>query len=150
DKISPVMVNALVATEDVRFYEHAGIDWQSIPSIIIYAARGDNRGGSTITQQLAKNLYKTRTNGTVGLLGKIPGIKTIISKSKEWITAIKVGRRDTNKEIITKYLTTVDFGANSFGIKTAARSFFSTRPYSLSLQQAALLVGLLKAPTYYS
>ncbi len=150
DQISPMMVKALIATEDVRFYKHAGIDWQSIPSIAVYAARGDNRGGSTITQQLAKNLYKTRTKGSVGLLGHIPGVKTIVSKSKEWITAIKLERRYSKQEIVTMYLNTVDFGANSFGIKTASRTFFGTTPDSLSIPQAAMLVGLLKAPTYYS
>jgi penicillin-binding protein 1A len=150
DQISPIMVKALVATEDVRFYEHTGIDWQSIPSIIIYAAKGDNRGGSTITQQLAKNLYKTRTKGSVGLLGYIPGVKTVISKSNEWITATKLERRYTKSEILAMYLNTVDFGANSFGVKTAARTFFSTTPDSLTIPEAAMLVGLLKAPTYYS
>ncbi|MGZ5242977.1 MAG: transglycosylase domain-containing protein [Bacteroidia bacterium] len=150
DQISPMMVKALIATEDVRFYDHTGIDWQSIPSIVIYAAKGDNRGGSTITQQLAKNLYKTRTKGSVGLMGYIPGVKTVISKSKEWITAIKLERRYSKDEIITMYLNTVDFGANSFGIKTASRTFFSTTPDSLSIPEAAMLVGLLKAPTLYS
>jgi penicillin-binding protein 1A len=149
-QLSPWLVKALVSTEDVRFYHHAGIDFQALPSVILYSARGDNRGASTITQQLAKNLYKTRNGGSAGLFGHIPGLSTIISKTKEWITAIKLERRYTKEEILSMYLNTVDFGANAYGIHTAAKTFFSVSPDSLDIGQAAMLVGLLKAPTTYS
>ena len=148
--LSPKLVDALVSTEDVRFYLHSGIDLQSLPSILLYQLRGDRRGGSTLTQQLAKNLYDTRGSSSKGLLGYIPLLNTIISKSKEWLTAIKLERRYTKDEIVTMYLNTVDFGANSFGVKTASRTFFSKTPDSLEVQEAAMLVGLLKAPTTYS
>lgn len=150
DEISPKLVETLIATEDVRFRQHAGIDIQSLPSIVYYSMKGDNRGGSTITQQLAKNLYKTRAGGSKGLLGYIPVIGTVISKTKEWATAVKLERRYTKEEILTLYLNTVDFGANSYGIKTAAKTFFNTSPDSLSIPESATLIGLLKAPTYYS
>ncbi|WP_240675992.1 penicillin-binding protein 1A [Botryobacter ruber] len=148
--IAPVLINALVATEDVRFYEHAGIDPKAIASVIYSTVQGDSRGGSTITQQLAKNLYKTRTDDSKGVLGHIPGLNIVISKTKEWLTAIKLEQRYTKEELLAMYLNTVDFGSNSFGIKVASKTFFNTSPDSLKAEQAAVLVGLLKAPTYYS
>ncbi len=149
--ISPLLIEALLATEDVRFFEHAGIDPTAIASVVYSGLRGDNRGGgSTITQQLAKNLYKTRTDETKGVLGHIPGINILISKTKEWLTAIKLEQRYTKEEILAMYLNTVDFGSNSFGIKVASKTFFNTSPDSLKAEQAAVLVGLLKAPTFYS
>jgi len=148
--ISPWLIKALVSTEDVRFNDHSGIDFQAMPSILIYSARGENRGGSTITQQLAKNLYKTREGGSKGLFGYIPGISTVIEKTKEWLTAIKLERRFTKEEIITMYLNTVDFGANSFGVHTASKTYFNVAPDSLNIEQSALLIGMLKAPTTYS
>jgi penicillin-binding protein 1A len=149
-KISPMLVKALVATEDVRFYNHSGIDPEATVAIFASAVRGENRGGSTITQQLAKNLYKIRTEKSKGLLGYIPGISTLINKTKEWITAIKLEENYTKQEILTMYLNTVDFGSNSFGIKVAAKTFFGTSPDSLKTEEAAVLIGLLKAPTSYS
>jgi penicillin-binding protein 1A len=149
-EISPLLIDALLATEDTRFYEHSGIDPEATFSILFYLLKGDNRGGSTVTQQLAKNLFKTREGTSKGLLGYIPYVNTFIYKTKEWITAVNLERAFTKEEIITLYLNTVDFGSNSFGIKTAAKTFFNTSPDSLNIQQAAVLVGLLKAPTYYS
>jgi penicillin-binding protein 1A len=149
-QISPWLVKALIATEDVRFYSHNGIDFRALPSILIYSIRGENRGGSTITQQLAKNMYKTREGGSKGLFGYIPGISTVIEKTKEWNTALKLERRFTKEEIITMYLNTVDFGSNAFGVHTASKTYFNTSPDSLSISQSAMLVGLLKAPTMYS
>ncbi|PRY16444.1 penicillin-binding protein 1A [Pontibacter ummariensis] len=148
--MSPMLVKALVATEDIRFYEHAGIDPEAIMSAVYGSLQGDARGASTITQQLAKNLYKTRTNESKGVLGHVPGVNIVISKTKEWLTAIKLEQRYTKEEILAMYLNTVDFGSNSFGIKVAAKTFFNTSPDSLKTEQAAVLVGLLKAPTYYS
>ncbi|MDX5346225.1 MAG: transglycosylase domain-containing protein [Hymenobacteraceae bacterium] len=149
-QLSPKLVDALIATEDIRFYEHSGIDPEAVISIFWYTLQGDRRGGSTITQQLAKNLYKTRTENSKGVLGHIPLVGTIISKTKEWLTAVKLERNYTKEEIITWYLNTVDFGSNSFGIKTASRTFFNTTPDSLTVEQAATLVGLLKATYMYS
>ncbi|WP_222621626.1 penicillin-binding protein 1A [Pontibacter cellulosilyticus] len=150
NKMSPMLIKALVATEDVRFYDHAGIDPEAIASAVYGSLKGDARGASTITQQLAKNLYKTRTKDTKGVLGHIPGLNIVIAKTKEWLTAIKLEQRYTKDEILAMYLNTVDFGSNSFGIKVASKTFFNTSPDSLKVEQAAVLVGLLKAPTYYS
>ncbi|MCC9137923.1 penicillin-binding protein 1A [Pontibacter silvestris] len=150
NKISPILIKALVATEDARFYEHAGIDPAALFGAVYDNLRGENRGASTITQQLAKNLYKTRTDSSKGVLGHVPGVNIIISKTKEWLTAIKLEQRYTKDEILAMYLNTVDFGSNSFGVKVAAKTFFHVSPDSLKTEQAAVLVGLLKAPTYYS
>ncbi|MDX5438585.1 MAG: transglycosylase domain-containing protein, partial [Pontibacter sp.] len=149
-KLSPQLVQALIATEDVRFYEHSGIDPQAILSALYGSFKGEARGASTLTQQLAKNLYKTRTDDSKGVLGHIPVVSLVISKTKEWLTAIKLEQRYTKDEILAMYLNTVDFGSNSFGIKVASKTFFKTSPDSLKVEQAAVLVGLLKAPTYYS
>jgi len=150
EKLSPILVKALVATEDVRFYEHSGIDPKALGSIFYYTARGDKRGGSTLTQQLAKNLYKTRREETKGALGYIPVISTIIAKTKEWITAIRLENNYTKEEILTMYLNTVEFGSNAYGIKVAAKTFFDTSPDSLKTEEAAMLVGMVNAPTRYS
>ena len=150
EQISNNMLNALVATEDVRFENHSGIDLKGTAAIFIYLMKFDNRGSSTISQQLAKNLFNTRGKKYNGLLSKIPGIRTVIIKTKEWITAIKIERAYTKREIITMYLNTVDFGSNAFGIKVAAKTFFNTSPDSLTIPQAAMMVGVLKAPSQYS
>jgi len=149
-ELSPVLIKTLINTEDVRFYEHHGIDLRATFSILWYMVKGEKRGGSTITQQLVKNLFKTRNNYSRGLLGHIPGIKTLIYKSKEWITALKIELFYNKDEILTMYFNTVDFGSNAYGIKTAARTFFNIKPSQLNIEQSALLVGILKAPTYYS
>jgi penicillin-binding protein 1A len=148
EEISPNVINALIATEDIRFYQHSGIDLKGFVAIFYYSIKGNRRGSSTISQQLAKNLFKTRTDK--GLLGHIPAVNVLIAKTKEWMLAVELERRYTKTEIITMYLNTVDFGSNSFGIKTAARTFYSTSPDSLNVPQAAVLIGLLKAPTLYS
>jgi penicillin-binding protein 1A len=149
-QISPNVLNALTVTEDVRFYDHSGIDFKGFFAIFYYLVKGDQRGSSTITQQLAKNLYKTRGSSFKGWLGYIPGVSTVLAKAKEWKLAIKLERAYTKNEILTLYLNTVDFGSNSFGIKVAAKTFFSTAPDSLTVPQAAMLVGMLRAPTLYS
>lgn len=150
DEISPTVINSLIATEDIRFYDHSGIDGQSMIAIPWYLIKGDQRGGSTITQQLAKNLYNTRANKSEGLLSNIPLLKQLIFKTKEWITAIRLEANYTKKEILTMYLNTVDFGSNAFGIKVAAKRYFNTTPDKLTYPQAAVLIGLLKATTTYS
>ncbi|MDX2194889.1 MAG: transglycosylase domain-containing protein [Cytophagales bacterium] len=149
-KISPIIIKTLIATEDAHFYEHRGIDWSATASIFYYMFKGDRRGGSTITQQLAKNLFKTRKGSTQGLLGYIPGVKTFIYKLKEYVTALKLEMVYNKEQIITMYLNTVDFGYSCFGVNTATHTFFSTSPDSVNIQQAAILVGLLKATTTYS
>jgi penicillin-binding protein 1A len=150
NEISPLLIKTLVATEDQRFYRHAGVDLRSAFSVFLYMAQGKKRGGSTITQQLVKNLFKTRSNYSRGLLGYIPGIRTIIYKAKEWINAIKIEMFYTKEDILVMYLNTVDFGSNAFGIHTAAKIFFNTAPDKLTAGQCATLVGMLKAPTLYS
>jgi penicillin-binding protein 1A len=113
------------------------------------AARGEKRGGSTITQQLAKNLYKTR-RGERGLLGPVPVVGTLVAKLKEWLTAVELERRYTKEEILRMYLNTVEYGSGAFGIKVAAKTFFSTTPDSLQPEQAAVLIGVLNNPTAYN
>lgn len=150
NELSNDLINTLIYTEDYRFYKHHGIDLKATFSILWYLAKGEKRGGSTITQQLVKNLFKTRENYSKGLLGHIPFVKTVVYKLKEWITALKIEAFYTKEEIITMYFNTVDFGSNAYGIKTASHTFFNEKPSSLNIEQSALLVGMLKAPTYYS
>jgi penicillin-binding protein 1A len=149
NEISPDLIKALYATEDIRFENHSGIDFTGTMAIFWYVIKGDRRGSSTLTQQLAKNLFSTRSEAYEGTLSKGP-IRTLLVKTKEWITAVKLERAYTKKEILTMYLNTVDFGSNAFGIKTAAKTYFSTTPDKLNMVQSATLVGLLKAPSRYS
>ncbi|MDJ0365533.1 transglycosylase domain-containing protein [Hymenobacter sp. H14-R3] len=149
-QMSPWLVKALVATEDARYYDHSGIDAPSLAASVYYGLRGDKRGGSTISQQLAKNLYKTRRAENRGALSHIPGVGTVVAKTKEWITAVELERRYTKREILRMYLNTVEYGSNAFGIKVAAKTFFSTSPDSLTAVQAATLVGLLNNPTAFN
>ncbi|MBC6990627.1 penicillin-binding protein [Hymenobacter sp. BT491] len=148
-KMSPLLIKALIATEDVRYYKHAGIDPTALLATFYYTARGEKRGGSTITQQLAKNLYKTR-RGDRGVLGHIPLVNVIVSKTKEWLTAVELERRYTKEEILRMYLNTVEYGSNAFGIKVAAKTFFSTSPDSLKPEEAAMLIGVLNNPTAFN
>ena len=146
--VSPNILNALVATEDIRFYEHSGIDGRAL--LRVFLSGGRKGGGSTITQQLAKNLYKIRSDSSeykTGLSGKA---NLVISKLKEWVTAVKLERSYTKQEILAMYLNTVDFGSNAFGIKSAALTFFNTSPNKLKIEEAAVIIGSLKAPTKYS
>ena len=141
-EISPNVINALVATEDARFYKHSGIDFQRLFSII-FLNIFKRQGGSTITQQLAKNLFTEQPSHNK--------LVRMTQKLKEWITAVQLERHYTKDEIITMYLNTVDFGAyNTFGIKSAARTYFSTTPDKLAPDQAALLMGMINAPSTYS
>ena len=151
EDINPVFWEALIDTEDERFYHHFGIDFQGVfAAFKDYVVHHDARGASTITQQLVKNMFRVRTEYSTGLLGEIPGLKMLIMKSKEWITAVKIELFFDKKEILTMYANTVDFGSNAFGIKTAAKTYFGTTPKDLTADQAAVLVGLLKATTYYN
>lgn len=152
EEISPTIIKALLATEDCRFEEHAGIDLKGLYRVFLMSVllQKNKGGGSTLSQQLAKNLFKTRSESKKGLLSKIPLLKTVIVKTKEWIVAVQLERSYTKQEIVTMYLNTVSFGSNAFGIKVAAKTFFNATPDSLSVEQAAVLVGLLKAPSRYS
>lgn len=151
DEVNPDFFKALIDTEDERFYKHFGID-----PIGLFAAakdallRHDGRGASTITQQLAKNMFRVRSQYSTGLLGHIPGVRILIIKSKEWIIATKLETVYSKKEILTMYANTVDFGSNAYGIKTGARTYFNTTPKDLTTEQCAVLVGMLKATSYYN
>ena len=148
--MSPWLTKALIATEDARYYAHAGIDPQALLSTVYFTLRGDKRGGSTISQQLAKNLYKTRRGESRGTLGEVPGLGVVVAKTKEWLTAVELERRYTKPEILRMYLNTVEYGSNAFGIKVAAKTFFGTTPDSLTPVQAATLIGVLNNPTAFN
>ncbi len=151
EEINPIFWKALIDTEDERFYHHFGIDFQGVfAAAKDFVVHHDARGASTITQQLVKNMFRVRTEYSTGLLGKIPGLKLLIMKSKEWITAVKIEIFFDKKDILTMYANTVDFGSNAYGIKTAAKTYFGTTPKDLTPEQSAILVGLLKATTYYN
>lgn len=140
DDLSPNLVQALIATEDVRFYDHSGVDFRRFTSAVLFL--GTRGGASTITQQLAKNLFPRKKFNNV--------FNKATTKLKEWITAIRIEERYTKEEIMTMYFNTVEFGANSFGISSAAKTFFAKSAKDLTPQEAAMLVGMLKAPTKYS
>ena len=151
DEISPMLINALVSTEDERFYSHHGIDFQGVAAAMKdMAVHHEARGASTITQQLVKNMFRTRTEYSTGLTGFIPGVRLLVMKTKEWVTAVKLEMFYTKKEILTMYLNTVDFGSNAFGIRTAAKTYFNTTPMQLKTEESAVLVGMLKATTTYN
>lgn len=142
-ELSPFLVSALISTEDKRFYAHSGIDYSRTITTVFHTLMQNKQGGSTITQQLALNLFAERREPNT--------IKRIMQKLQEWITAVRLERQYTKEEIITMYFNTVDFGAyNTFGIKSAARTYFSTTPDKLTAEQAAILVGMLKGPGMYS
>jgi len=142
-ELSPYLVKALVSTEDKRFYDHSGIDYSRTFTVIFHTLTGNKQGGSTITQQLALNLFSDGRQKNF--------LKRVIQKFQEWITAVRLERNYTKDEIITMYFNTVDFGAyNTYGIKSASRTYFNTTPDKLTADQAALLVGMLKGPGAYS
>ena len=151
DELSDNIVKALLATEDIRFFNHAGIDARGLARVFIKSIilrQASSGGGSTITQQLAKNLFPRDT--TIYRSSIARNLNLGVTKFKEWVTAIKLERNYTKDEIIVMYLNTVDFGSHSFGIRTASRTFFNTTPDSLKVEEAAVLVGVLKAPTWFS
>lgn len=146
------LINALIATEDVRFYGHSGIDFRSlgrvaVKSIVLGKTRSGG-GGSTITQQLAKTLFPRDTAIT-----NIPGAALYrlgVSKFKEWITAVKLERNYTKNELIGMYMNAVFYGSNAYGIRAAANTFFSKHPSQLSVEEGALLVGMVNKPTRFN
>jgi penicillin-binding protein 1A len=140
--ISPNLINALLAIEDIRFEKHSGIDEKALMRVIYGILTGNHKGGgSTLTQQLAKNLFPR---------GRLSKPQLILRKFQEWITALKLERYYSKEEIISMYLNTVAYGHNSFGIKSASATFFDCSPDSLNIQQAALMAGVVNAPTRYS
>jgi penicillin-binding protein 1A len=142
NQISPNVIHALVATEDNRFYNHSGIDFGRTFTIIFYNLIGKKQGGSTITQQLALNLFSERSHNV---------FKRIIQKLQEWVISVNLEQRYTKEEILTMYLNTVDFGAyNTFGISSASATYFNTTPDKLTPDQAALLIGMVNGPGIYS
>jgi penicillin-binding protein 1A len=141
NEISPNIINALLATEDARFYEHAGIDPVATIAIPFYVLMNKKRGSSTITQQLAKNLFPREKKSTLTLP---------FMKLKEWVLAVKLERNLTKREIITLYLNTVPFSDNVYGIKNASMTFYNKTPDKVSIDEAAVLVGMLKGNTMYN
>ena len=144
DSISPHIIDALIATEDKRFYEHSGIDFWSLGRAIIKRGIFQQKsagGGSTITQQLAKQLYSEHASSK---------LERVMQKPIEWIIALKLERYYTKREIITMYLNYFDFLHNSVGIKMAANTYFSKEPSKLTVNEAATLVGLCKNPSYFN
>ncbi len=136
------LINALLATEDVRFRKHSGVDVKALGRVAFGLISGNHAGGgSTLTQQLAKNLFPR---------GNLNKWQLIMRKLKEWVTATKLEKNYSKEEIIAMYLNTVSYGHHAFGIKSAARTFFNKSVDSLNLQEAALLVGVVNAPTWYS
>jgi len=147
----PPIVAALIATEDVRFRNHSGIDIPSLARVAVKTVllqRTSQGGGSTITQQLAKNLFPRDTVRNRGRIYRTA--KLVTSKFKEWITALKLEYNYTKEEIAAMYLNTVEYGSNAYGIKSAALTFFNKEPDELNVQEAAVLVGVVNAPTRYS
>ncbi|MBR4851513.1 MAG: penicillin-binding protein [Tidjanibacter sp.] len=151
EDLSPSLVAALIATEDARFESHSGIDFVSLARVAVRTiAMGDRGqgGGSTITQQLAKNLFPrdtTHYSSKVARTGRL-----VVAKFKEWITAVKLEHNYTKDEIVAMYFNTVFFGSNAYGIKSAAKTFFDKDPSEINVQEAAVLVGVVNAPTRYS
>ena len=151
DELSQNLVNAAIATEDVRFHNHSGIDFKSLGRVIFKTLLGGDSsqgGGSTITQQLAKTLYPRED-----ISSSIPGlskVKMVWIKLKEWITAVKLERNYTKDEIMNMYMNQVFFGSGAYGIKAASQTFFNKSPRELTLEEAATLVGMVNKPTRYN
>ena len=139
-EISPHVVDALISTEDHRFYEHHGIDWRRTIGAALHNFSGDRQGGSTITQQLARNLYPDE-------IGRAP---TLTRKIKEAITALKIEAVYSKQQILETYLNTVPFLYNAYGIEMAARTYFGESASDLDVREAATLIGMLKGNAYYN
>lgn len=144
DSIAPAMVEALVATEDERFYDHSGIDFRALLRAVVkrgVMGQKSAGGGSTITQQLAKQLYSEHATSTM---------QRLLQKPIEWLIAVKLERYYTKQEIITMYLNYFDFLHNAVGIKTASRTYFNKEPHELTVDECAMLVGMCKNPSYFN
>lgn len=151
DELSPYLVQALIATEDERFREHSGIDARAVARVLVRTVLLRDQsagGGSTITQQLAKNLYSDRNFTGMSSVQKAGAL--IYRKLREWITAVKLEKRYTKEEIIAMYLNQVDFVNNAYGIHAAAEVYFGTTPKKLKVEEAATLIGMLQNPSRYN
>jgi penicillin-binding protein 1A len=151
DQLPPALVKTLIISEDHRFYDHSGMDFPSyvrvIWGLLTFNSRG---GGSTLTQQTAKNLFSTRGDELQGKLGSLGGpVELLISKTKEWIIAVRLERNLTKEEIIALYLNTVPFSNSTYGIKVAAETYFSKSVSALNIQEITVLVGLLQSNYAY-
>jgi penicillin-binding protein 1A len=152
DQLSPSLIDAVIATEDVRFHNHSGIDFRSLARVgvksIILGRTRSGGGGSTITQQLAKTLFPRDS-----VRSNIPGARVFklgISKFKEWITAVKLERNYTKQEIVSMYMNAVFYGSNAYGIRAAANTFFGKHPSQLTVEEGATLVGMVNKPTRFN
>ena len=151
NELSEHLVHAAIATEDVRFYNHSGIDFQSLGRVMFKTLLGGDSsqgGGSTITQQLAKTLYPRED-----VSSPIPGfskVKMVWVKLKEWITAVKLERNYTKDEIMDMYMNAIFFGSGAYGIKSASQTFFAKNPIDLTVEESATLVGMVNKPTRYN
>jgi penicillin-binding protein 1A len=151
DELSPHLVNAAIATEDARFYRHSGIDFQSLGRVLVKTllmSDSSQGGGSTITQQLAKTLYPRKD-----ISSNIPGVyhvRMVWIKLKEWITAVKLERNYTKEEIMDMYMNAIFFGSNAYGVKAASQTFFAKSPAELTVEESAMLVGMVNKPTRYN
>src|SRR5574344_1944133 len=151
DELSPYLVDAAVSTEDARFYRHSGIDMKGLARVFfrtLLLRDSSQGGGSTITQQLAKTHYPRRE-----INSKVPGWSKIVMfgiKMKEWITAVKLERDYTKDEIMDMYLNSIFFGSQAYGVKAASETFFAKEPADLSVEEAAMLVGMVNKPTRYN
>jgi penicillin-binding protein 1A len=145
ENVSPFIINALIATEDKRFLEHSGIDIMSYFRVIYGVAAGQKQrgGGSTLSQQLAKNLYPRKNY-------YIPGVSMVINKIRENFISVRLEKVYSKPQLLSLYLNTVPFGENAFGINVAARQFFGKKPNDLTVDQASTLVGMLKGTTLYN
>lgn len=151
DELSKYLEQAAIATEDLRFYEHSGIDYVALARVgvkTLMMRHSSQGGGSTITQQLAKSLYPRED-----LSSSIPGgrqFKMVITKLKEWVTAVKLERDYTKQEILAMYLNSIFYGSSAYGIKAATNTFFAKDPIDLKIEEAATLVGMVNKPTAYN
>lgn len=152
EELSPSLVSAVIATEDARFRGHSGIDFRSLARVgvksILLGQKRSGGGGSTITQQLAKTLFPRDT-----VRSKIPGARLFVlgvNKFKEWITAVKLERNYTKNEILSMYMNAVFFGSNAYGIRAASTTFFAKNPSDLTMEESALLVGMVNKPTKFN
>jgi penicillin-binding protein 1A len=152
NELSSELIETLLVTEDIRFAKHSGIDLRGLGRVFVYSiVLGRNAGGgSTITQQLAKNLFNTRTDQYNGLLSDIPGIGIVIVKIKEWIVAVYLEKFYTKEEILAMYLNTAEFGSNAYGIQVAAQTYYNKLPIELNHNESAILVGLINKPTKFN
>jgi penicillin-binding protein 1A len=143
-QIPPDLINALIATEDSRFYEHKGIDSRSLFRVFFKSLllnKSNSGGGSTISQQLAKNMFGRKNSGLLSIL---------VTKTKEAILARRLEKTFTKDEILTFYLNTVSFGENIYGIETASLQYFNKKVGDLKIEESAVLIGMLKANTLYN